>query len=143
MVARHENVKSAKYIVATLGLPLLLVMQACAYQRPQDVTAQMARTEAVLEQAQQSGAQEVALTELMQARDKFAEAQRAYDRESESGDREAMRLAKQAEVDAQYASAKAQAKRQQDSAREVEAGVRTLREQAQRSPATPPPVPAR
>ncbi len=48
-----------------------------------------------------------------------------------------MRLAKQAEVDAQYTTAKAQAVRQQTSAREVQEGVQQLSQEAQRNAATP------
>jgi hypothetical protein len=120
-------------------LPLLFIA-ACAYQRPMEVSQQMARTEAVLSQAESSGARENALSELQQAKDKYAEAQRAYEKESESGDEKALRLARQAELDAKYASAKAQALRQQEAAHEIQDGVRTLREEAQRNAANPPPV---
>lgn len=118
----------------------LMALTACAYQRPEDVTAQMARTEAVLQQAEGSGAKENALPELQQAKDKYADAKLALRKDSESGDREAMRLAKEAEADAKYASAKAQASRQQDAAREVQQGVQALSEEAQRNAASPPPV---
>ncbi len=130
--------------VLLAGVPLLL-LQACAYQRPEEVTSQMARTEAVLQQAERSGAQEVALPEYQGARDKYADAKVALERKSQKGDAEAMRLAKQAEVDAQFASAKAQASRSQSAAREVQEGVQQLSQEAQRNAATPPapaPIPS-
>lgn len=126
----------ASHIVMAAALPVLL-LQACAYQRPAEVAAQMARTEAVLQQAETSGAPELALTEMQQARDKYADARDAYEKESESGDRTALRLARQAEVDANFAVAKAQAERQREAAREVQQGVETLRSETQRAPTSP------
>lgn len=128
-------------ILMAMALPIV-VLTACAYQRPESVTAQMARTEAVLQEAQRSGAQEKALPEYQHARSKFADAQQELRKDSESGDRSAMRLAKEAEVDAKYASAKAQAERQKEAAQEVQKGVETLSEEAQRNAANPPPVTA-
>lgn len=130
--------KARQYILA-MGLPLLLV--ACAYQRPAELTAQIARTEAVLQQAERSGVEVNALPELLSARNKFADAQRAMSRNNKSGDQQAMQLAKQAEVDAQFASAKAQSIRQQEAAREVQDGVRALQEESQRRATNPAPAP--
>ncbi|MET0279952.1 MAG: DUF4398 domain-containing protein [Steroidobacteraceae bacterium] len=132
--------KTSHYVLWA-GLPLIL-LQACAYHRPDEVTAQMARTEAVIQQAERSGAQEAALAEYQGARDKYADAKQALDKKSKSGDEAAVRLAKQAEVDAQYASAKAQAARQQAAAREVQQGTQQLGQEAQRNAAAPAPTPA-
>lgn len=115
-----------------------MALCACAYQRSDEVTAQMARTEAVLQQAESSGAREVALGDLQHARDKLSDARAAYDKKSKSGDEQALRLAREAEVDAKYAAAKAQADRQQGAAREVQQGVEALRNEAQRNAASPP-----
>lgn len=117
-----------------------LVLQGCSYQRPMEVTQQMARTEAVLQQAESAGTQELALAELQLARNKLADARAAYDKESEDGDREAMRLARQAEVDVQFAVAKAQAERQRAATREVQQGVETLRDEARRNTGTSGPA---
>src|SRR4051794_11320414 len=114
-----------RHYLLIAGLPVLM-LQACAYKRPDDVPAQMARTEAVLQQAERSGAQQESLPEYQAARDKYAEAKVSYEKKTEKGDATALRLAKQAEVDAQYASAKAQAARQQAAAREVQQGVQQL-----------------
>jgi hypothetical protein len=132
---------STRYFVVAAALPLLL-LQACAHQRADGLTEQMARTEAVLKQAESAGAEQEALPELQHARDKFSEARRELAKGSGSSDREAMRLAKEAEVDAQYAAAKAQAERQEDAASEVQEGVRALEDEAQRNAANPPPVTA-
>lgn len=116
---------------ALIAVPLAL-LQACAYQRPAEVTAQMARTESTLQQAQQSGAEVNSLPELQRARDKYADAQRALQKNNKEGDRMAMQLAQQAEVDARLAAAKAQSTRQEQAAGEVQEGVKALRDEATR-----------
>jgi hypothetical protein len=90
----------------------------------------MARTEASIHQAEQSGAEQGALQELQAARDKFADAQRALEKKNKDGDAEAVKLAQQAQVDAQYAAAKAQANQQQQAAQEVRSSVNTVRDAA-------------
>jgi hypothetical protein len=120
-----------------LALPLLL-LQACAtYERPEALTAQMARTEVVIQQADRGGVAVNSLPELQAAKDKYAMAKVSLDKKSTAGDREALRLAKQAEVDAQYASAKAQSTRQEAAARDSQSGVDTLRQEANRNAAAP------
>ena len=91
-----------------LALPLWL-LQACGTNPPAaDVTTQMARTEAVIQQADRSGVAVNSLPELQAAKDKYMQAKRELARKTSAGDDRALELAKQAEVDAQYASAKAQ-----------------------------------
>lgn len=130
--------KTRHYVIMA-GLSALM-LQACAYHRPDEVPAQMARTEAVLQQAERSGAQQESLAEYQAARDKYAEAKIAFDKKTEKGDETAVRLAKQAEVDAQYAAAKAQAAKQQAAAREVQQGVQQLGQEAQRNATAPAPT---
>jgi hypothetical protein len=120
-----------------LGVPLLLLHACATYERPPALTAQLARTEVVIQQADRSGVAVNSLPELQVAKDKYARAKLAADKESSAGDREALLLARQAEVDAQYASAKAQSMRQQDAAREAQRGVDALRQEAQRQPVPP------
>jgi Domain of unknown function (DUF4398) len=95
----------------------------------------MARTEATLQQARQGGAQVEALPQLQSARDKYAQAQQSLEKNSKEGDREAVQLAKQAELDAQFAAAKAQTSRQEKTASEVQQGVEALRSEANRNAA--------
>jgi hypothetical protein len=117
-------------IVVTFGLPILM-LQACASGPPaREVTAQMARTEAVLQQADRSGVAVNSLPELQGAKDKYAEAKREAAKNTPEGDHKAVQLAKQAEVDAQYATAKAQSTTQESAAREVQSGVEALKDQA-------------
>ena len=128
----------ANPFVLALALPLLTI-QACASYRPaEDVTAQMARTEAILQQADRSGVAVNSLPELQAAKDKYAEAKRSLAKESKEGDLMALQLAQQAEVDAQYATAKARNTSQQTAAREVQNGTQALKDEANRNATTPP-----
>ena len=127
--------------ILAMGVPLLLI-QACATYRPsEDVTAQMARTEAILQQADHSGVAVNALPDLQAAKDKYAEAKRSLAKETHDGDRMALQLAKQAEVDAEYASAKSQSTSQVSAAREVQNGTQALKDETTRN-ATTQPAPA-
>lgn len=101
-----------------------LAVSGCAHQPATEITAQMARAQSSIAQAEQSGAQQSALPELQAAKDKFAEAQRALDKKDEQ---QALRLAQQAQIDAQYAAAKAQTHRQQQAAEEVRSSTDVLR----------------
>lgn len=121
-------------LAMALSLPLL--MQGCASHRPsEEVTAQMARTQVVLQQADRSNVAVNSLPELQKAKDKYAEAKVALEKNSDEGDRQALMLARQAEVDAQYASARSQSTSQEDAAQQVQNGVETLREEANRNAA--------
>jgi len=120
-----------------LSLPLLM-LQACAtYQPSQDVTAQMARTESTIQQAERSGVAATSLPELQGAKDKYSQAKTLLLKESREADQMALQLAKQAEVDAQYATAKASSAKQATSAREVQSGVDALKTEAARNSAAP------
>ena len=122
----------------TLALPLL-ALQACATHEPsKEVSSQMARTEVVIQQADRSGVAVNSLPELQAAKDKYAKAKIALEKKSAEGDHEALTLAKQAEVDAQFASAKAQSTTQQTAASDAQKGVNDLRHEADRNAAAPP-----
>ena len=118
-------------LLAVLLIPLGLAT-GCAYQRAAEVTAQMAKTESSLQQAEQSGAAESALRELQSARDKYADAQRELAKETKQADQTAFRLAQQAEIDAQYASAKTQTMKQETATRQVAEGTSAVEREAQR-----------
>jgi hypothetical protein len=96
----------------------------------------MARTEAILQQADRSGVAVNSLPELQAAKDKFAEAKRSLAKETRDGDRMALQLAKQAEVDAEYASAKSQSTSQVSAAREVQNGTQALKDETTRNATT-------
>jgi hypothetical protein len=123
--------------VIALGLPIL-ALQACATHQPSDdVKAQMTRTEVVIQQADRSGVAVNSLPELQAAKDKFASAKVEMEKKSAEGDRNALKLAKQAEVDAQFASAKAQSTTQETAAQDAQKGVDTLKQETDRNAATP------
>jgi LAS superfamily LD-carboxypeptidase LdcB len=122
---------------ALITLPLL-VLQACASYRPsEDVTRQMARTDAVIQQADRSNVAVNALPELQKAKDKYAQAKQELARKSAESDRRALQLAKEAEVDANYANARAQSETQEAATEQVQKGVETLRQESARAAATP------
>jgi len=125
--------------ILALCLPLLLA-QACASHPGKEVQDQMARTEAVIQQAERSGVAMHALPELQVAKDKYAEAKTLVAKNSDESSQKALQLAKQAEVDAQYATAKANSAKQATSAREVQGGVDALKTEAARNSATPAPT---
>lgn len=117
-----------------LALSLPLLMQGCASHRPsEEVTKQMARTEVVLQQADRSNVAVNSLPDLQKAKDKYAEAKVALEQKSDEGDRKALLLAKQAEVDAQYATARAQSESQEQAAQQVQTGVEALKQEASRN----------
>jgi hypothetical protein len=111
---------------AALIAGLLLV--ACAGQ-PERPEAEMARAQTLIDQAEQHGAQERAAAELERARGKYRQAEAAIeDRETE----QARRLALQAAVDAEYASARAGAAEARAAAEELDRTIQTLREESAR-----------
>ena len=134
---RIEKYMKAYRSFVVLGLPLFM-LQACAtYQPSQEVTSQMARTETTIQQAERSGVATTSLPELQAAKDKYSQAKTLLQKESHEADQMALQLAKQAEVDAQYATAKANSAKQATSAREVQSGVDALKSEAAHNASTP------
>ncbi|MCY7316662.1 MAG: DUF4398 domain-containing protein [Rubrivivax sp.] len=125
-----------------LVAPLLCAgaLAACASDPP--ATAALAASASSYEAARSSGASELAAAELNNARTKLERA-RAL---AQSGkNKEAVRLAEQAEADAQLARAMAASERSKRAVAEVDASLRTLREELNRAstgggPATTTPV---
>lgn len=108
----------------------LCVGVGCASDPPQSLKAQLAQTDTSIAQAEQAGAAQSGLTELQQAKDKRAKAQDAVkDHDYDV----AMRLAQQAQLDAQYASRKSESERANRTAAEVRKGHETLREETERN----------
>lgn len=103
---------------------------ACASNEVQPQRQAMVRAQASIQEAEQSGAYEHGGAELESARDKLAQARLA----AEDGDAErAERLATEARLDAELASAIASNQDMQAAANELEATIRTLREELQSS----------
>jgi hypothetical protein len=132
-IARYGTM--ARPILTALATAVVaFVMSAgCAHAPPQSLTTQLARTDSSIAQAEQSGAPQGGLPELQLAKDKRARAQEALVRRNYDA---SMQLAQQAQVDAQFASLKAQRDRAMDSAAEVERSNQTLRNETRRN-ATP------
>lgn len=125
-------------LVSGTATALLVLTSGCASTPPPELVQQMTRAETSIAQAEQSGAPSGALAELQQARDKQASAKQSLDK----GDYElAMRQAKQAQLDAQYAATKSQAAQAQTAAAEVQDSLRTLKQEGAR-PASPSPTAA-
>jgi len=106
-------------------------------------TDKLAVAKTAVERAEQAQAAQFAQVELTSARNKLAAAQAAADKHDADV---AARMADQAEVDAQLAEYTARAKQQEQLVEQMDAGLRDLRNEAQRNSsgagaATPPPQP--
>ena len=93
----------------------------------------VARSETALRQAQQTvGNSEAGAIELQRARDHMTQAREALNDEKE---KPAMRHAQEAELQAELAVAKAQSASARKAAEELQASIRTLRQEAERGSA--------
>lgn len=111
---------------AMISAPLL---SGCATSSDKP-TRQLSRAESYIEVAQNEGAQQYSSAALQSAREKLNRANRA----AEQGDHKlAKRLAKEAELDAQFAAAQTNRIRAQQSLSEVQASLETLRRETLRS----------
>lgn len=126
-MTRPLSLQAALPLIA--GLSVILV--GCASTASESVKEEVTRTEATVQQIAQSGAtRDAGGIELEQAKDKTAQARRAMDKGDE---KDALRLAEQARLDADLAQAKARSYTAQKSAEEVRMSIEQLRREAQRS----------
>jgi hypothetical protein len=94
----------------------------------------VARSDTAVKQAQQTvGNSEAGAVELQTARDHLEQARRALDAKKEEP---ALRHAQRAELSAELAVAKAQSSSARRAAEELQASIRTLREESERGSAT-------
>jgi hypothetical protein len=114
-----------------LIVALTALVGACsAGPRPVE---QLARASTLIEQAEKTGAARFAAADLEQARGKLSQAQAAAD----DGNQEtALRLAKEAAVEAELAQARSSAAEAKNAEEELERSLQTLREEAAREPGT-------
>ena len=98
-------------------------------------TDKLAVAKTAVERAEQAQAAQFAQVELTTARNKLAAAQAAADKHDADV---AARMADQAEVDAQLAEYTARAKQQEQLVDQMEAGLRDLRNEAQRNSSVAP-----
>ena len=98
-------------------------------------TDKLAVAKSAVDRAEQAQAAQFAQVELTTARNKLAAAQAAADKHDADV---AARMADQAEVDAQLAEYTARAKQQEQLVDQMEAGLRDLRNEAQRNSSVAP-----
>lgn len=123
--------RAARLLAAGLALA---VLAGCASQRAAEAEPALAAGAASLEAARAAGAPEYAPVLLDAASAKLERAQLLL---SHGDARQARQLAQEADLDAQLARASAGAERSQRALTEIEAALRTLRQEVER---TPPPA---
>jgi hypothetical protein len=122
--------RPARWLPVLAGLTFLL--GACAGGEPP--RAELGAADAAIQAAQRSGAGERAPVELNSARTKY---QNATDAMRDEDYERAARLAREAEIDAQLAAAKAQAETSRAAARQVREGTTTLQRETAPQPVSP------
>ncbi len=118
-------------VTGWLALAAITTLAACASVPPP--TAELAVAEAAVSNASNAGALQWAPAEMRTAQDKLTRAQSAMVAK-ENG--QALKLAHEANVDAQLAAAAARAAKAQRAADEVQEANRVLREELARKPVT-------
>jgi hypothetical protein len=116
---------------ATIGIALSAAAAGCATNPVPDEKIAVAK--AALQNAEQSGAPELAPVEMAAARDKLARAQKAA---ADHDAQPATQLAEQANLDAQLAAATAQEKKSHKAEVEFEASLQALRQETLRNSPT-------
>lgn len=111
-----------------MGALVALAMAGCASAPP--ATDKLAIAKRSIERAEQAGATQSAPTELSQARDKLAAADKAS---ADHDAKTAVRLADQADADGRLAEAAAVASRSRRAATELDASVQAMRDESMRS----------
>ena len=106
-------------------LTAALVAAGCA-SAPEPSDTQIIRAETTIENAENTAAPEFAPAELEDAREKLTAAKLSA---QEGEDERALRLAKEAELDATVAVAMAEEAEAENALREVQAGIETLRQE--------------
>ncbi len=112
---------------------------SCAVSPPRDTTDELARAHALIHQAEESGAAQYAGADLERARDELQHAEdSSHGGESHGGEPATVqRLASEAAVDAQLASARTSSAKAQHDLGVLQASLEKLRSQEQRQPPSP------
>lgn len=119
--------------VAALALAAAALLAGCGSSAPPPAAA-LAASNASVEAARAAGAAELASVEMTGARNKL---ERARALAQQGRNRDAIRMAEEADADAQVARALAGSERAKRAVAEVEAGLATLRQELQRTPVAP------
>lgn len=107
---------------------LVLAVGACAST---DIAApDTTEAESMIKQAQEAGAQEYAPVELRNAREKVEQAKALVEQEENA---KAMRLTKEASVDAELAMIKARSAKAQEAVKQLQETIKTLKEEIERN----------
>lgn len=125
MILFYRLLQSNVKLILYLGITLVLV--SCASTKPS--MQELAQTEAVINQADQVGAEEYAPLEIRESRKKL---QQARELEAEEKYDKAQRLAIRAEVDAELAQAKALSEKAQNAVQQLRDSIRLLKEEIER-----------
>lgn len=125
MMSINRLVQSNVLVILCLGISMVFV--SCASSRPP--VQEIAQSEAVINQADQVGAEEYAPLEIREARKKL---QNARELESQEKYEEARRMALRAEVDAELAEAKALSEKAQNAVQQLRESIRLLKEEIER-----------
>jgi phage tail tape-measure protein len=120
-----------------VALTVLAVAAGCATEPPRATTDEVARAQALIGEAEQSGAPQYAPADLQEARDKLAQATQLESNQPI----EAQYLAKEAAVDAQLATARSSDSKAQRAVHDADENLMTLRNEEQRHETAPPPGP--
>jgi phage tail tape-measure protein len=119
-----------------VALSVLAVGAGCATEPPRATTDELARAQALIGEAEQSGAQQYAPADLQQAHDKLATATQLQSKQPV----EAEQLAKEAALDAQLATARTSDGKTQRAVHDVNENLDTLRNEELRHQGAPPPA---
>ncbi|HEY2590892.1 MAG TPA: DUF4398 domain-containing protein [Steroidobacteraceae bacterium] len=127
----------ANGVLSTAILAAGALIAGCSSGPPRDTTADLTRAQTLVSEAQSSGAQQYAAADLQSARDKVQQAGQLANHDSQRADR----LANEASVDAQLASARAQNAKAQHALDEMNRTLESLRQESERNtnrPGAPP-----
>ncbi len=118
-----------KTLAAMASATSLLLLTACASSAPRP-DSQLASAKTGIELAEESGAREYGPTALERARTKLAQARAAADRDENET---ALRLATEAELDAELAASQAGRYKAEEALAEINDSIRTLRQEIARN----------
>jgi len=113
----------------TLAVTALAVAVAAGCASGPKPTAELAQAHSLVDQAEQSGAPQLASTDLASARSKLQQADLDANKQPERS----LREAQEATADARVALARTNAAKAQQALRDANAGIETLRNEANRS----------
>lgn len=125
---KKSNNKCVRILQQGLLIGMVISFISCASTRPP--TEHIARSQSIINQAEQVGAENYAPLEIREARKKL---ERANELIEEKEYEKAKRMAEQAEVDAELAEAKTLSEKAQKAVRELRESIRIIKEEISRN----------